>query len=90
MPPHSALENARQTLGITTLDLWWIYFALGGSGDAYELADYLAGTTTATTAVHNTIVHALNETFSDRGQDSPVPYHDEWPETVSEQAPPVA
>ena len=77
LPPHSALESARQTLGLTTLDLWWIYFALGGAGDAYQLAAYLDGTTTATTAVHNTIAHALNQTFSERGLNSPIPYHDE-------------
>jgi hypothetical protein len=73
---HHVLETARLKLGISTLDLWWTYFALGGSGDANQLADYLAGTTTATTSVHNTIAHALNETFADRGQDSPVPYQD--------------
>ena len=76
MDPN-ALENARRTLGVSTIDLWWNYFAIGGSGDAYELAAYLAGTTPATPAVHNTIAHALNEAFSERGQDSPVPYRDE-------------
>ena len=76
MPPDE-LESARQALGISTLDVWWAYFALGGSGDAYELAAYLAGDTTATTAVHNTIAHALNQTFSERSESSFVRYHDE-------------
>jgi hypothetical protein len=75
--PYLTLEAARQTLGITVLDLWWTYFALGGSGDAYTLAAYLDGDTTATTATHNTIALALNETFTERGQNSPVPYRDE-------------
>jgi hypothetical protein len=75
--PYRTLESARQTLGITVLDLWWTYFALGGAGDAYQLDDYLHGRSTATHATHNTIAQALNETFSDRGQNHPVPYRDE-------------
>ena len=74
---HTPLEAARQTLDITVLELWFTYFALGGSEDAYALAAYLDGQTTASTATHNTIVHALNQTFSERGENSPVPYHDE-------------
>ena len=76
--PHLVLEASRDMLDMSVIDLWWRFFALGGSIDAYQLSDYLAGRTGATDDVHDTIVHALNETFSERGHDySPVPYrHD--------------
>ena len=74
MQPPAPLDEARQRLGISVLDLWWTYFALGGNEDAYALTAYLNGQSTPTTATHNTIVHALNQTFGDRGQNSPVPY----------------
>ena len=73
--PYRPLETARQDLGISVLDLWWSYFALGGDGDAYALENYLSGRSARPTAMtHNAIVHALNETFSERGQNSPLPY----------------
>ena len=75
--PHLGLDAARQQLDISVIDLWWRSFALGGSIDAYRLAAYLAGRTTETDHVHDTIVHALNEAFTERGQDSPVPYRTE-------------
>lgn len=74
--PHRQLEAARQTLDISVLELWWTYFAMGGGGDAYALAEYLEGHTTVTNTTHNAIVHALNQTFTERGQNSPVPYRD--------------
>jgi hypothetical protein len=55
MMPHTPLETARQSLGITVLELWFTYFALGGTEDADALAAYLDGQATATTATHNTI-----------------------------------
>ena len=74
---HLVLEASREMLGLSVIDLWWRFFALGGSIDAYDLSGYLAGRTEATDNVHDTIVHALNETFNERGHDAPVPYRDD-------------
>jgi hypothetical protein len=73
--PHRALETARQLLGLSVLELWWTYFALGGVGDAFVLESYLSGRSAGpTTVTHNAIVQALNEAFADRGQDRLLPF----------------
>ena len=69
-------EIARQQLDFTVMDLWVDYFALGGLADAPTLETYLRGDTTVTDIDHNLIAHALNEAFTARHQDSPVPYRD--------------
>ena len=71
---HAPLEAARQTLGISVIDLWWTYFALGGNEDAYALTAYLNGESIPAASTHNIIAHALNQEFSERGQNSPVAY----------------
>jgi hypothetical protein len=70
----AALDVARQRLGLSYMDLWIDYFALGGYLDVDGLTSYLHGHRRTNTTDHNTIVHALNEEFRDRGQDNPVPY----------------
>ena len=69
-----SLDAARLKLNMTMLDLWVAYFALGGQRDARAMGAYVQGRTTASDSDHNVIVHALNETFNERDQDSPVPY----------------
>jgi hypothetical protein len=69
-----ALDSARLELGLTLHDLWVAYFALGGCCDSRALGAYLDGTGTTTDADHDVIVHALNETFVDRGGNHPMPY----------------
>jgi hypothetical protein len=69
-----ALDSARLELGLTLHELWVAYFALGGCCDSRALGAYLDGTGTTTDADHDVIVHALNETFVDRGRNHPVPY----------------
>jgi hypothetical protein len=68
------LNDARQQLGVTYMDLWIDYFALGGYLDVDGLTGYLRGDRHTNTTDHNTIVHALNERFRDRGQDNPIAY----------------
>lgn len=70
----AVLEAARRSLALTVMDLWIAYFALGGMRDAHRLGSYLRGQDGTTDSDHDVIVHALNEMFSDRGQDSPIPY----------------
>ncbi len=56
-------EAARQHLGLSYLDVWIDYFALGGNLDADQLADYLRGERDVSDADHNVVAHALNELF---------------------------
>ena len=74
MPDRGNLESARRHLQLSVMDLWIAYFALGGLYDANHLDRYLRGAATSSDHDHNIIVHALNETFTDRGQNSPIPY----------------
>ena len=68
------LDEARRHLGLSTMELWVDYFALGGTLNAHELERYLHGDHDATDTDHNVLVHALNELFHDRGQDHPLAY----------------
>ena len=69
------LEVARVHLGMSMVQLWTAYFALGGVRHVEELAAYLSGSGPATTdADHDVIVQALNEALGDRGEDPSVPY----------------
>jgi hypothetical protein len=69
-----SLDAARLMLNMTQFDLWVAYFALGGYRDAQALGAYVRGRTTTSDSAHNVIVHALNEVFAERGQDSPLTY----------------
>jgi hypothetical protein len=69
-----ALEVARVELGLSLQELWMACFALGGRFDSRALGAYLEGRAGATDSDHDVIVHALNETFTDRGLDHPMPY----------------
>jgi hypothetical protein len=70
----AALNVARQRLGLSYMDLWIDYFALGGYLDVDGLTGYLHGHRHTNTTDHNTIAHALNELFRERGENNPVPY----------------
>ena len=65
------LEAARRQLGLSYLDVWIDYFALGGNLDAAQLADYLRGGRDVSDTEHNVVTHALNEFFQARGDDPP-------------------
>ena len=69
-----ALETARRDLGVSYMDLWIDYFALGGSLDIDALTGYLHGDRHPNPTDHNLIAHALNELFRDRGQNNPIAY----------------
>ena len=69
-----ALDLARQQLGLSYMDLWIDYFALGGHLNVGGLTGYLQGDRPTSTTDHNTIVHTLNERFRDRGDNNPVAY----------------
>jgi hypothetical protein len=71
---HLGLEDARRQLGVSTIDLWVDYFALGGTLDASQLDRYLHGDGEIGNADHNVLVHALNEVFQARGHNHPLAY----------------
>ena len=71
---HLRLEDARRQLGVSTIDLWVDYFALGGTLDAIQLDRYLRGDGEIGNADHNVLVHALNEVFLARGHNHPLAY----------------
>ena len=74
---HLRLDEARRQLGLSTMELWVDYFALGGILDATQLDRYLRGDGDGGeigNGDHNVLVHALNEAFDARGQDHPLAY----------------
>ncbi|CAN5654541.1 MAG: hypothetical protein ACR2HP_17830 [Ilumatobacteraceae bacterium] len=75
MNVHDAfLDTARRQLGLSVLELWTEYFALGGRIDANGLAAYLRAASDLSDTEHNVIAHALNERFQASGSDHPVAY----------------
>lgn len=75
MADLGALRAAQSHLEMPLLDLWIAYFSMGGNLDAAHLGAYLDGThPPISTADHDAIVHALNETFMTLGQDHPLSY----------------
>jgi hypothetical protein len=71
---HRNLEAARQRLGLSYMDLWIDYFAIGGNLSADQLGLYLGGDRDVTNTEHNVLAHALNERFRDRGENHPLTY----------------
>lgn len=74
-----ALEAARLSLGVSMEQLWVAYMALGGSVMPAGLEAFLSGSGPLAAHDHDMVAHALNERFSDRGQDHPLPYAGSWP-----------
>jgi len=58
-------------------ELWVAYAILGGSLDVEELEAVLDGRRRATNHEHDTIAQALNDHFTERGQDHPVAYSED-------------
>jgi hypothetical protein len=71
------LEHARVDLGLSVRDLWFDYFALGGSAALGTLGAFLDGAEAPSDHDYDVVAVALNETYGDRGGDHPVPYSKE-------------
>jgi hypothetical protein len=69
--PHP-FNLARQDAGLSHHDLWLRYFALGGMTPPLELEAVCHGAMTTTDP--DQIAHAINEKFTELGQNHPVPY----------------
>jgi hypothetical protein len=68
------LEAARQVAGITNRDLWIRYYAIGGRARPEVLDGYLDSSVVADPAEYDVVAQALNDLFTDRGGNHPVPY----------------
>ena len=71
------LEQARRELGMSVGDLWWRYFALGGSGTELEMEAMLFQALIPALSDRDVLAVALNERFSELGADHPIPYSDD-------------
>lgn len=71
---HEMLDQARREAGLTLGELWLRYFELGGLASPLELEAHLAGLLTPDPLEREMVAHAINERFTELGQDHPVPY----------------
>ncbi|MDQ2813249.1 MAG: hypothetical protein M3Z75_15580 [Actinomycetota bacterium] len=71
-----SLSDGWDLSGLTLSGLWLRYIALGGSASPDRVAAYAHGLLRPDSYQHNMIAHALNEHFTDRGEDHPVGYRD--------------
>jgi hypothetical protein len=76
--PGSVLEAARQQAGLSVAELWVACYSLGSTATEGELAGFLDGSRVPTSAEYNVVAQAINERFSDIGQDHPVPYAEDF------------
>ena len=75
--PVDVLEKARRTLNLSISDLWFRYFSLGGMSTALEVEAFLYGALIAEPHNRDLLAVALNERFSEIGQDHPLAYADD-------------
>jgi hypothetical protein len=68
------LERARLEVGLSLVELWDRYFALGGMSAVLEVEAYLCGALEPSSHESDLLAVALNERFSELGADHPVPY----------------
>lgn len=69
-----ALNQAREEAGLSHGQLWLRYFGIGGITPALEVEAIVHGVLDVDLHDRNTIVHALNERFTELGRNHPVPY----------------
>ena len=75
MADLGALRAAQSGRAMPLVGVWIADVGMGGNLDAAHLGAYLDGThPPISTADHDAIVHALNETFMTLGQDHPLSY----------------
>jgi hypothetical protein len=72
--PGFSLSDGWDLSGLTLAQLWLRYLALGGSASPAQVAAYARGQLRPDRYQHNMIAHAINEHFTDRGEDHPVSY----------------
>ena len=72
-----ALDRARRDAKLTHGELFLRYFELGGMSSALQVEAFCYGALEPNDHDHDVVVHAINERFSEMGQNHPVPYSDD-------------
>ncbi|MBV9095553.1 MAG: hypothetical protein JO132_17055 [Streptosporangiaceae bacterium] len=71
-----SLSDGWDLSGLTLAELWLRYLALGGTASKTRVAAYAGGLLRPDSYQHNMIAQAINERFTDLGEDHPVSYQD--------------
>jgi hypothetical protein len=71
-----SLSDGWDLSGLSLNELWLSYLALGGSASPSRVAAYARGRLCPDSYQHNMIAQAINEHFTDRGENHPVSYLD--------------
>jgi hypothetical protein len=72
-----ALDQARQDAQLTHGELFLRYFELGGMSSALQVEAFCYGALEPSDHDHDVVVHAINERFSEFGQNHPIPYSED-------------
>ena len=80
-PPRGAsvdlLDRTRRDLGLSIVEVWWRYFAIGGMCTALELEGVFYRALIPSTLDRDLIAVVLNERCSELGGDHPIRYSDD-------------
>ncbi len=68
------MDQARKQVGLSLNQLWVDYFQMGGKADPLEFEAIFDGLLRLDSYQYNVIAHALNECFTEQGENHPVPY----------------
>jgi hypothetical protein len=71
-----SLSDGWDLSGLSLDELWLRYLALGGTATAARVSAYARGLLHPDSYQHNLIAQAINDHFTDLGQDHPVSYQD--------------
>ena len=71
-----SLSDGWDLSGLSLTELWLSYLALGGTASATRVEAYARGRDQPNSYQHNMIAQAINEHFTDLGEDHPVSYQD--------------
>jgi hypothetical protein len=74
--PGFSLADGWDLSGLTLGELWLRYLAVGGTAGPARVAAYARGQLRPDSYQHNMIAQAINEHFTDQGEDHPVSYQD--------------
>jgi hypothetical protein len=70
------LSDGWDLSGLTLGELWLRYLSVGGTASPARVAAYARGQLRPDSYQHNMIAQAINEHFTDLGEDHPVSYQD--------------
>lgn len=72
-----SLDRSRQRAGLSHGELFLRYFELGGMSNALQVEAFCYGAQVPTDHDHDVVAHALNERFTELGNNHPVPYSED-------------